>query len=319
MTDIEKAFRNGTLDVFDIDKKNVQKLTHYLVDANTGEITRNLYEGTQIRTAMQTQAAIRYRQATEAQMSYGAFTFLFFTPLQDLGFDISLPSYTRLMYASTFLTYDGYLGDISVGGIRPFSRNRLRDKMKLMDTRFDEFWSEMVSSGIFRLETIRDEITNRNIRAIFLDDTKFRKGFIDTSVDRSFIRLNAEGVQSLYETCTSARAHKTLAYIFKIIPWINREWNIACKNPEERDYDAIRYLRLGEFADMVGYSRDNAKRLAKDLNSVRFEWHGSEQAAFIYMTNAPDRPEEWIVAVNPRVYYAGQNFELLRIPDCGRR
>ena len=182
MTDIEKAFRNGTLDVFDIDKKNVQKLTHYLVDANTGEITRNLYEGTQIRTAMQTQAAIRYRQATEAQMSYGAFTFLFFTPLQDLGFDISLPSYTRLMYASTFLTYDGYLGDISVGGIRPFSRNRLRDKMKLTDTRFDEFWSEMVSSGIFRLETIRDEITNRNIRAIFLDDTKFRKGFIDTSV-----------------------------------------------------------------------------------------------------------------------------------------
>ena len=93
----------------------------------------------------------------------------------------------------------------------------------------------------------------------------------------------------------------------------------ACKNPEERDYDAIRYLRLGEFADMVGYSRDNAKRLAKELNSVRFEWHGREQAAFIYMTNAPDRPEEWIVAVNPRVYYAGQNFELLRIPDCGRR
>lgn len=142
---------------------------------------------------------------------------------------------------------------------------------------------------------------------------------IDTSVDRSFIRLNAEGVQSLYETCTSARAHKTLAYIFKIIPWVNREWNIACKNPEERDYDAIRYLRLGEFADMVGYSRDNAKRLAKELNSVRFEWHGKEQTAFIYMTNAPDRPEEWIIAVNPRVYYAGQNFELLRIPDCGRR
>lgn len=69
---------------------------------------------------------------------------------------------------------------------------------------------------------------------------------------------------------------------------------------------------------MVGYSRDNAKRLAKELNSVRFEWHGREQAAFIYMTNAPDRPEEWIIAVNPRVYYAGQNFELLRIPDCGR-
>lgn len=86
MTDIEKAFRNGTLNVFDIDRKNVQKLTHYLVDADTGEVTRNLYEGTQIRTAMQTQAAIRYRQATEAQISYGAFTFLFFTPLQDLGF-----------------------------------------------------------------------------------------------------------------------------------------------------------------------------------------------------------------------------------------
>lgn len=78
---------------------------------------------------------------------------------------------------------------------------------------------------------------------------------------------------------------------------MNREWNIACKNPEERDYDAIRYLRLGEFADMVGYSRDNAKRLAKELNSVRFEWHGKEQTAFIYMTKAPDRPEEWIIAV----------------------
>ena len=38
MTDIEKAFRNGTLDVFDVDRKNVQKLTHYLVDADTGEV-----------------------------------------------------------------------------------------------------------------------------------------------------------------------------------------------------------------------------------------------------------------------------------------
>ena len=318
MTDIEKSFRNGTLDVFDTDGRSAQKLTHYLVDAETGEVTRNLYEGTQIRTASQTQAAIRYRQATEAQMSYGAFTFLFFTPLQDLGFDISLSSYTRLMYVSTFLTYDGYLGDIAVGGVRAFSRSRLRDKMKLSSREFDYFWSEMVAAGIFRLGTVRDVTTNRDIKAIFLDESRFRRGAIDTSVDRSFIRLNAEGVQSLYEACTSARAHKTLAYIFKIIPWINREWNIACKNPEERDYDAIRYLRLGEFADMVGYSRDNAKRLAKELNSVRFERHGREQAAFIYMTNAPDRPEEWIIAVNPRVYYAGQNFELLRIPDCGR-
>ena len=317
MTDIEKAFRNGTLDVFD--RGSSQKPTHYLVDAETGEVTRNLYEGTQIRTFIQTQSAIRCKHVTEAQISYGTFTFLFFTPLQDLGFDISPSNYTRLMHASTFLTYDGYLGEIVVGGIRPFNRSRIKDKMKLSSREFDYFWSEMVAAGLFRLGTVRDIITNRDVKAIFLDETRFRKGAIDTSVDRSFIRLNAEGVQSLYETCTSARAHKTLAYIFKIIPWINREWNIACKNPEERDYDAIRYLRLGEFADMVGYSRDNAKRLAKDLNSVRFEWHGREQAAFIYMTNAPDRPEEWIIAVNPRVYYAGQNFELLRIPDCGRR
>lgn len=145
-----------------------------------GEVTRNLYEGTQIRTAMQTQAAIRYRQATEAQISYGAFTFLFFTPLQDLGFDISLSSYTRLMYVSTFLTYDGYLGDISGGGVRPFSRNRIKDKMRLSSREFDNFWSEMVAAGLFRLGTIRDEITNRDIKAIFLDDTRFRKGMIDT-------------------------------------------------------------------------------------------------------------------------------------------
>lgn len=322
MTDLQKSLSNGTLNVFDVNGEEVndgRKLTHYLVDAETGEVSRSVYEGSRIISAEQTQAAIQHRQATDAQMSYGPFTFLFFTPLKDLGFDISMSGYTRLMYASTYLTYKGYLGDTVAGGkVHPFTRNKLKEIMKLSPTRFDEFWSEMLAAGIFKVDLANGDDDSRAVRAIFLDQSKFHRGSIETSVNQSYIRLNVEGVRSMYETCKTAKMHKTLAYIFKIIPWINREWNLACKNPDEKDYDSIRYLRLGEFAEMVGYSRDNAKRLAKDLNSVRFTWRNREQAAFIYMTNAPDRPDEWIIAINPRIYYAGQNFELVQIPDCGR-
>ena len=319
MTNLEKSLSEGTLNVFDVGQevKTEKRPTHILTDVETGE-TREIYEGYRLYTDKQIHAGLRRKEATDAQMAYGPFTFLFFTPLTELGFDISLASYTRLMYTSTYMTYKGFIGDTPVGGNpQPFSRNKLRTILKLSEERFDTFWDEMISSGIFKPGTTEND-HGKTVKAIYLDETKFHRGGVDTIPTQSFIRLNIEGVRSLYETCKSARMHNTLAYIFKIIPWVNREWNLACTNPDEKVYDNIKYLRLGDFAEMVGYSRDNAKRLAKDLNSVRFTWRNREQAAFVYMTNAPDRPDEWIIAINPRIYYAGQNYENVQIPNCDR-
>ena len=63
-------------------------------------------------------------------------------------------------------------------------------------------------------------------------------------------------------------------YLFKIIPWVNQEWNIVCWNPDEIERNKLQYMTMGDFAEKIGYERSNTKRLAKILSEVTFCKYG---------------------------------------------
>lgn len=206
---------------------------------------------------------------------------------------------TRLMYIATYLSYDGRL---LTDWNAPMNKGHIERFLKLSKTSFYEFWEDMVKRGIF---TEKDDGIYLN-KDIFFKGDLTDKQVYRLSVDNIMVtRLYVTGIRKLYERSTP-RSHKTLSYIFQILPYVNKQYNIICKNPLEEDYDLIEPMTLGEFADVIGYNKKNVGRLANLLLEPTFDIQEDEDVTAIrYVITKSLKKESMMMFINPRVYYAG--------------
>lgn len=214
---------------------------------------------------------------------------------------LSPANVTRMIYLSTFLHYDGFLAHSNGVGITMKSLPQL---LKLSDRQFRNFWQELSTEKIFREQ---DGLVYVN--ANYFCRGRMRSKDVATMVmdGKYMTRLFIDGVRQLYEAATP-RSHKTLSYIFQILPFVNREHNIVCHNPLEEDPDKIEPMTLGEFCDVVNYDRHNAARLCKALMSPTFTVGNREQHAVRCVLTKSMSREEYNIFINPRVYYAGTDY-----------
>lgn len=255
---------------------------YYEADPETGELT--LVEGTpvflgqgdQVITKKQSEVA---RIIKIAKNENGPFVWLLFKYGKDLFPNLSAANFARLMYAATFCDKNGII----------MNKKELIKKMKLNRTRWAEFWTEATDNNILYE---KNDVVYANVEV-------FQNGCIST--DENYIRLFCEYIQRLYEQCESTTMHKQLAYIFKIIPYVNRRTNAVCFNPEEQNERDIKYMSLGDFCDAIGYERKNARRLVKDLLKIRIN---DELAIGFFVGNLEE--DTWIMVVNPRLYFGGR-------------
>lgn len=57
--------------------------------------------------------------------------------------------------------------------------------------------------------------------------------------------------------------HKHLGYLFKMLPYVNLEYNVLCHNPLESNLDDIQLMTVSEFCGAIGYDISNWHRLNK--------------------------------------------------------
>ena len=255
---------------------------YYEIDPETGEIkpTEDIIVKIEhgdrlIRKVQAEHSAIIHKAKNEN----GRFVWLLFKYGEALFPNLSAANLTRLMYAATFCDEDSII----------MSKQELKEKMKLNRARWAEFWDEVVANNI---------LYEKN-KVVYVNTEVFSRGNIST--DTNYTRLFCEYVQQLYEQCESANTHKQLSYLFKIIPFVNRRTNIVCFNPAEQDERRIKYMRLGDFCEVLGYDKKNARRLAKDLLNIRIN---NELAVGFFVTDMSE--DKWIMIVNPRLYFGGK-------------
>lgn len=224
---------------------------------------------------------------------------------QTLYPEIRPASLTRLMYLSTFLCYDGYLKD----GRNAITKNMLILYLGVSKREYYRFWDEMSSSGLMC------EADGK----VYLNEDMFVKGSIkkdkirDLSVQGKYItRIYIKAVRELYLTSTG-QSVKTLSYLFRIMPYVNKEYNICCFNPLEEDLDQIQTMTLGDFADVVGYDRSKVDRLAKVLQRPTFEVGNKQKNAMRYVAAKDTTAEAYGMFINPRVYYAGSDWSKVEV------
>lgn len=258
-----------------------------VINTETGEIIPQC----EIRTPQQitaTQRQIDKKRMEQHMLSVtGNFCFYFFTNCQLAGLDNA--TITRLIMASTYCNYNGILCHDNG---RIITQDGLQQILHLKDRVFFNFVAKCKTAGILSYDGQQYK----------LDRDVFAKGNLKKKdYQQDFTKIYAEGIRNIYNS-VSVASHKTLGYLFAILPYINRDYNFLCKNQDENNLDNLSYLTLGEVAAMFGYDVTHIGRLKSDLWHIRFD-NGELCVNFV---PHPDLAL-WCVIVNPRLYYMGSN------------
>lgn len=111
-------------------------------------------------------------------------------------------------------------------------------------------------------------------------------------------RVFDKGVRELYRNCDISQ-HKQLYYLFKLLAYVNIEHNIVCQNPTENCIEDVIPLKIQEICECVGYNKNQATRLKKELYSLRV----FDEFAFVGVESEYGM---WF-KINPRIIYAGRS------------
>lgn len=237
--------------------------------------------------------------------NYGDFAWSVYDTAKILMPDLKPATLTRLMLLVTYMDYDNVL--IRDDGVR-MNLGNVRDILRVSDRTLYNIVNELKATGIMNFGDI--------ITVNPLVFCRGRQNRIEQSMlyqdEKMIARLYRNGVRALYNSAKAGSAKK-LSYIFRIMPFVNREYNIVCFNPLETASNRIRPIPLGDLSEIVGYGRSHASKFQSLLLDPVFETGAGETRAVRYVSGDKIGIEHHCLFINPEVYYGGSRHNEVNV------
>lgn len=275
------------------------------VDEDTGEATETkaviIPIGSRVITPKQQEAydelkerQIKREMRRKIQDELGYFYFV----MREHEFgNLSAESSARLVYLCTFLDYDN---KFMITNHRIMKKSDLKEMLFVSARTALNFWKEVEGTYIIDLGKDGLRLNNPNIiRGCITSSEKFYKKFY------------IDGIRRIYRACSISK-HKYLGYIFKLLPYVNTEYNMLCKNPDEEILEEIIPLTATEICRLIGYDETHVNRLTQLYRKITFENRGKEEY-FLSLLYNQSGLRSLRAFVNPHVLYSGSNYERVKI------
>ena len=280
-----------------------------MVDNDTGEVflRQDGESAVTIRTVEGQKRAQRYAEQKDGsplsvKSKEDGFIWCIFNVARELHPEISPASLTRLIYIATFVREDGLIVEDLKG--KPMSLDKVRHKIDASDATFWRFWKEVRSNGV-----VVDAPGG-----LAIDRSMFRFGGLDRRElqalrkdDIYISKVWVQAVRYLYENA-SERTMKQLSVLFRIMPFVNRQFNVVCWNPLEERQSEVRRMTLAEVAEIAGYKAKDLTRFQSNLMGIIFERNGRMMNAVNYTYHNNGGIAQHSLYINPYVYYGGNRF-----------
>ena len=200
---------------------------------------------------------------------------------------------TRFIYLSTFIKYGEDIL-IQSNNKSVIKKDDLPKILGIKKRSVQYFLKECKEKQLLTLD--KNNIIHINTNYIF-------RGEVSLTNNTRFSKLYHKKIREIYEK-VDIESHKNLSYLFLILPYINIEWNIICKNPYETNPDLIECMSLEELSNILEYDKSHIARLRNDLWRIRFN-NG------LLAINFFPHPEinKWKVIINPSLYYSGKQYD----------
>ena len=193
----------------------------------------------------------------------------------------------RFLVLASFVSKSGY---ISINGNRQ-KKSGLKNIWQLHRSNADKEFDMLCDIGYISTDE-NDYITvNQNI---------INKGKAHPAT--TYTRIFSGTIQQLYYS-TEPSKRSQLAYVYRLIPYINRYHNIVCSNPVELDIEKVKRLGWNELAELCGYHKTQVKRFKDTLTHFRFRGQPLIGQFIV--------EDKVTIIVNPAICFAGNNNKQL--------
>ena len=263
----------------------------------TAPIGTRFYTPAQQRAYIENREIEANRQLQRLSQKELPFGYYYFISSDEQFKDLTPETVTRLIYLNTFaLKYNSR--QLMLTERTPMKRNDLIKVLGVSKATTHRFWKE-VSPTYLTEDCNGVLLTNNNI---------FIKGKIKKGVeDNPYLKIYINGVRKLYRS-TDTSNHKHLGYIFKLLPFINIEYNVLCFNPLEKDIESIEPLSLSNFCDLIGYNHTNLHRLLYIYRKLYFDVNNRRERFCSFVYNGVDKNNS-MICINPHILYSGSNYK----------
>lgn len=122
-----------------------------------------------------------------------------------------------------------------------------------------------------------------------------------------------DGVRKLYRA-TKTKYHSRLDYLFKMLPFINIEYNLLCY-PEftmETNLEKIELMSMAEFCDWIDYDVKHLNNLVSEYREIRFDV-GGRQERFCALSYNGINKKNARICINPHILYSGSDYSKVEI------
>ena len=280
----------------------------YYVDKKTGEVTL-VPVGTKIQTKEEQEQIKKMMQLKQEKVDFEKFKNgrcgQFFWSLYNIGEkyhpELSDDMLAKIIYLLTYMGYNSnilmYRHDVT-SPMRPMTKDDVRKVIRLHRCNFGRFWDKLMGSGVI-CENEKGELVVSDL---------FRRGKLTKKAkgDMAAIKMFTHAVRYMYEHI-DVRSHKYLAYIYRLIPYINLKYNILCTNPLETDKFEIEPLTASELCVIMGLDgrKDNENRLIDTLFKLMFYDRNGDKLSVITVIKRIKNDEVCqYITINPQ-FYAG--------------
>lgn len=187
---------------------------------------------------------------------------------------------TRMILFSTFCNDKGYV----------MTNQDIRPMLKINANQLKSFRDDLYAYDILSAKNDK----------LYINQNAFSIGE-RIEDNNAFIRVFLDSNRKLYESCKITE-HKKLSYIYKMIPYVNRQTNILSCNQKEQELERIEYMPVKEFCNIVGYNTTHISRFRTGLSKFRIY----DELAVGFFDNISElNPKGKYVVVNPKLFYGG--------------
>lgn len=244
--------------------------------------------------------------------SHGNFTWNIFELSNPFIEKLDGSTITRLIYLSTYMDYDGTLIDTDVVNNKklPLNKKKLFWKMQLGKSAYYDFIAKLEEVGILKEQN----------GLLKLSDELFVRGTINKktvsekhSQNLYLVRLYHKAIKDIYKN-VKPRTHKLLSYIFRIIPYVNRKYNIVCFNPLETDVSKVYKMTMKDYCETINCNnQNNSTRLFNELFKLKVNVNGQQQNIIKYVSGKDKLEGSYYIFLNPHVFYAGTDWSKVEV------
>jgi len=280
-----------------------KKIVEEIIIASTGEVIP-IFEGGRFNIINPDQQKIinkskkeknRNKEIIKWNKQFGGFIFILFkycSTINEKHPEMTQEDITKLFYLATFVDFDGNL----IYENSFMTRKDMCNLLCIHITNFDKFFNKMKKFGIFMIDS------NKNIQ---INKEYFTKGKIEEDLYKiyNYSRLYIDSIQYLFENVPQ-RSHKYLGNYFKMIPYIHRQWNFLCWDPEASEQN-IKLMYIKDLKDILNYSKNSINKLIDELVAIKLK-NGDSIVSF--WRKDRDIGKSYII-INPMVFYGG-NFNI---------